>query len=86
MKAVVKYLIGETHKKSEDFFYINYNNKLLKACVGDWASNIIGGPYKDIETARFLNENIDEEYNGGVIGSVFVCKFLGMVWGVTRLP
>ncbi len=76
MKATVKYLIGETHKKSEDFFYIDYSNQRLKVAVGDWASNLIGGHYKDKETALFLNENPDEEYNGGVIGSVLAKKVI----------
>jgi len=54
---------------SEDFWYVGIRHGALYAAVGDWASNLMGGRYKDPETAEGLGHGADTEYNGGVIGT-----------------
>ena len=61
-------VIGDSHPRLEDFWCVDFNGQRLKAAVGDWANNLVGGPYEDLETAIALNET-GQRYNGGVIGA-----------------
>ena len=53
----------------EDFWYAGLRGGALVAAVGDWASNLMGGKYRDPETAEALEQDRKTEYNGGVIGA-----------------
>jgi len=53
----------------EDFWYAELRGGALIAAVGDWASNLMGGKYKDADTADALEQDRETEYNGGVIGA-----------------
>lgn len=72
MKAKYYYRSGTGKERSEDFYIIDFDGKRLKVAVGDWASNLVGGPYAHTETARLRGEPEETEYNGGVIGSTLV--------------
>ncbi len=72
MKAKIYYQPGTGKKISEDFYFIDFNGHRLKVAVGDWASNLVGGPYTHEETAVLRGEPADTKYNGGVIGSTLV--------------
>ena len=51
MKAKTFSATGDSKSTSEDFFYIDFNGERLKVAVGDWASNLVGGPYIHEESA-----------------------------------
>jgi hypothetical protein len=61
---------GETHHRLEDFSLVNLEHNRLKAAVGDWANNLVGGPYAYPEVLAHLEEKEGTLLNGGVIGSI----------------
>lgn len=66
---------GTAKRFTEDFCVVDYDPKkrILKACVGDWASNLAREPhfkgYEDRETASMRGEDPSTLYPGGVIGA-----------------
>lgn len=64
------YVPGETHSISEDFRFHDYNGNRLKACVGDWASDLKGGKYIDQQVSEFLGLGAQTLLTGGVVGRV----------------
>lgn len=61
---------GESHQRLEDFFIFSFSDGRLKVAVGDWANNLVGGPYSYPEVAYHLGEKADTLLGGGVIGSI----------------
>lgn len=75
MKINIIQVKGESHERLEDFHVTGFNGSVLKIAVGDWASNLVGGPYRDGFVSRALI-SVKEHWgspargvNGGVIGA-----------------
>ena len=45
MKIRILAQAGESHSLSEDFHLFQYYDGKIKAAVGDWANNLVGGPF-----------------------------------------
>lgn len=55
MRLRILEVTGERHQLSEDFSFHSFNASRLKLAVGDWASNLRGGPYEDGDLSKKLN-------------------------------
>ena len=74
MKIRILSAVGESHPLMEDFHLFQYSAGKIKVAVGDWANNLVGGPFFDSETSSLLGQNSISAYNGGVIGSLMAKK------------